>query len=240
MTRSTKRLFVQAVVLAFGVPMLVGCLPLRHSRTSDRADSELTVPEIIAQTVDDMVENLSDVDRQYILALDSEHDMIIFHMGYGVAIRHHHDLWGASPLAREMYNMGIRHPDDMSGALLRLVWQSIHGKELSMDHILRRMAANERESLILMDEPCPDCPELLELKESGLLVYLNDPNINPSDIIEPEYPEVMRMFRWYKCANGHEYVWTSASGLRRPTDHEIVSLEKLLQRRKESLSSIWE
>ncbi len=41
------------------------------------------------------------------------------HHGFGMYLRNNWGLWGDSELSRNLYKMGILHPDDMSGVILK-------------------------------------------------------------------------------------------------------------------------
>ena len=52
-------------------------------------------------------------------SLESKDDMILYHLSIGMYIRNNYGLWKAdSELCRYLLDLGFRHPDDMSSAIL--------------------------------------------------------------------------------------------------------------------------
>lgn len=49
-------------------------------------------------------------------------DKIQAHFGFGMWMRNNWGLWGGGPLAGYFNEMGIEHPDDMSGIVLASYW----------------------------------------------------------------------------------------------------------------------
>jgi hypothetical protein len=56
----------------------------------------------------------------------TENDMIRYHHGLGTWIRNEWGLWRGSRLAKYFNEMGVRHPDDMSGIILDTFWDRLH------------------------------------------------------------------------------------------------------------------
>ncbi len=74
--------------------------------------------------------------------MQSEDEMIQYHMGLGISIRNSWGLWAGGPLAKHMQELGFTHPDDMSGVILETFWCKRHGK----DFRLKERAEASRES----------------------------------------------------------------------------------------------
>ncbi|MBO9500701.1 DUF6794 domain-containing protein [Brevundimonas sp. A19_0] len=53
-------------------------------------------------------------------------DTVMAHFGIGMWMRNNWGLWGGGPLARHFNEMGIEHPDDMSGIILKSYWLYLH------------------------------------------------------------------------------------------------------------------
>lgn len=55
------------------------------------------------------------------------------HMGFGMWLRNNWQLWGGSRLSKYFNDLGIYHPDDMSGIILDSYYRYLTGKEIKFD-----------------------------------------------------------------------------------------------------------
>lgn len=55
------------------------------------------------------------------------------HMGFGMWMRNNWQLWGGSRLSKYFIEMGIHHPDDMSGIILTSYHRRLTGKEIKLE-----------------------------------------------------------------------------------------------------------
>ena len=55
------------------------------------------------------------------------------HFGFGRWMRNHWGLWGGSRLGTYFQEMGIFHPDDMSGIILDSYHRQLNGKEINLE-----------------------------------------------------------------------------------------------------------
>ena len=55
------------------------------------------------------------------------------HHGFGMWIRNNWQLWGGSRLSKYFNDLGIHHPDDMSGIILTNYHRHLNGKEIDLD-----------------------------------------------------------------------------------------------------------
>ena len=62
----------------------------------------------------------------------SESDMIQYHHGFGTWLRNNWGLWKGSRLSLWFNHKGIRHPDDMSGIILRSFWRHLNSKPIKL------------------------------------------------------------------------------------------------------------
>ncbi len=60
-------------------------------------------------------------------------DMSALHMSIGLGLRNEWGLWAGSRLAIFFNQIGIMHPDDMSGVLLTSLWRRMHGQPLRVE-----------------------------------------------------------------------------------------------------------
>lgn len=67
------------------------------------------------------------------IKLKSEKDMIEYHHGLGTWLRNNWGLWAGSRLAQYFRQLGINHPDDMSGIILTSFWRHLHSQPIKLD-----------------------------------------------------------------------------------------------------------
>jgi hypothetical protein len=59
------------------------------------------------------------------------------HHGFGMYLRNNWGLWQDSKLARNLYNMGILHPDDMTAIILTSYQRKLKGEDIQLDEQLK-------------------------------------------------------------------------------------------------------
>jgi len=69
--------------------------------------------------------------------MESEDDMIKYHMGLGMGLRNGWGLWAGSRLSRYFNRMGVEHPDDMSGIIFDALWCRIHEKPFNLEQRIK-------------------------------------------------------------------------------------------------------
>lgn len=69
----------------------------------------------------------------------SEKDMgSLYHMSVGLTIRNYWGIATLEPLYWHLYELGLRHPDDMSGTVLTSFWRHQHGLPLKVEEQVRQ------------------------------------------------------------------------------------------------------
>jgi hypothetical protein len=68
----------------------------------------------------------------------SEADMGEYHFGLGTWMRDSWGLWSGGPLYSYFRQIGLVHPDDMSGVILTSFWRHLHGKRLDVEGQVRK------------------------------------------------------------------------------------------------------
>ncbi len=59
------------------------------------------------------------------------------HMGFGMWMRNNWQLWGGSRLSKYFNDLGIYHPDDMSGIILDSYHRYLTGKEIKLEEQIK-------------------------------------------------------------------------------------------------------
>jgi TPR repeat protein len=79
------------------------------------------------------LENLLKPEDLAAIKSGTEDDLIQYHFGLGMWMRNSWDLWAGGPLAKYFENLGLHHPDDMSGLILTAFWRHLNGRPLELD-----------------------------------------------------------------------------------------------------------
>jgi len=88
-----------------------------------------SIPSTLAEAHEQLEKQLPAEELKKIDAMKAEEDMIDYHFRSGMGIRNTWGLWGDSPLALNMRELGFTHPDDMSSVILETFWCKRHGKD---------------------------------------------------------------------------------------------------------------
>jgi hypothetical protein len=86
-------------------------------------------PATLAEAHEQLEEQLPVEELKKIDAMKTEDEMIDYHFGSGMGMRNTWGLWGDSPLALHLRELGFTHADDMSSVILETFWCKRHGKE---------------------------------------------------------------------------------------------------------------
>jgi hypothetical protein len=89
------------------------------------------VPANIEECFIELKRQLSKQDLEK-MRLGSE-DMIEYHFGLGTGLRNSWGLWSGAPLAKYFNTLGVFHPDDMSGIILKSFWRHLNSKPLEIE-----------------------------------------------------------------------------------------------------------
>ena len=93
-------------------------------------------PRTLEQAVARLHETLP---PELITRLRTSDESVVYelHFGPGLNIRNGWSLWAGGPLYESLKALGLRHPDDMSGLILRCLWRSIHGVPWQVEEEVR-------------------------------------------------------------------------------------------------------
>ena len=87
------------------------------------------IPKDLTDAFQQLDKELPEISRKEMIALPKRRDMIQYHHGLGTWIRNNWGLWSGSRLKKYFQDRRIFHPDDMSGVVLDLYWEWLHGKK---------------------------------------------------------------------------------------------------------------
>ncbi len=89
---------------------------------------------------------INDSLKQWIICLPDGRFGNIVHHSFGMYLRNNWGLWGETELAKNLYEMGIFHPDDMSAIILDSYQRKLKGEELKLEEQLKYYQDFWRES----------------------------------------------------------------------------------------------
>ena len=135
------------IVTLLCVLLSLSVVPAKEDGTQSPSQNQPKIPTTLAEAHAELERVLSAELLAKIDAMQSEDDMILFHMGLGTNIRNSWGLWAGGPLARHMQELGFTHPDNMS-ADSETFWCKRHGKDFRLkeraEASQRAVAAQER------------------------------------------------------------------------------------------------
>jgi len=76
---------------------------------------------------------LNDSTKKKIKAMAEKEFSSSVHMGFGLGIRNDWQLWSGSRLSKYFNNIGIQHPDDMSGIIFNSYHRYLTNKDIELD-----------------------------------------------------------------------------------------------------------
>ncbi|MBF9221980.1 DUF6794 domain-containing protein [Hymenobacter ruricola] len=88
------------------------------------------IPRNLKDSFRRLDELLSDTLKQKLRHPHPEYGLAEFHFGLGLWMRNSWQLWGGSRLQQYFEGLGVHHPDDMSGIILRTYSEHLNGKIL--------------------------------------------------------------------------------------------------------------
>ncbi len=118
--------FPQLIFLVMTALSLVACHELPPAASSGRyvpTEAERAAwPKTVDEAVTRLLAEMNDAEKAELRATKKE-ELIMYHMGWGVAIRNEFGLWkGNTELMADCHK---QHPDDASGVIIEAVWQKL-------------------------------------------------------------------------------------------------------------------
>lgn len=90
------------------------------------------IPENLWNAVVEVDRIMGDTGRNETMTR-TEEDMCRYHHGFGTWMRNNWGLWSGSQLVDDFNQLGITHPDDMTGIILVTYWRWMHDLVLDVD-----------------------------------------------------------------------------------------------------------
>lgn len=95
------------------------------------------VPVTITESLTMFMEALTDEEKKTIKDVD-EDQIALFHHSFGQDIRNNWSTWEENtPLVNNFKELGITHPDDMSGIILKSTWRVLNKKAIKLQEQIK-------------------------------------------------------------------------------------------------------
>lgn len=123
MKRGTGKNFVLAIVLTVSF-----CC-----EAIAQVSSEQNIPKSLAEAIEALDKQLPSEEKEKWMAMDGREAVVLAHFGLGMWMRNNWGLWSGSELSAYFNSLGISHPDDMSGIILKAYWHHLNKKPFDLE-----------------------------------------------------------------------------------------------------------
>jgi hypothetical protein len=133
--------------------------------TSDPPTVKETVPETLDAAVSLIMGELTDDNREFIIAGREDYEWMLPSHG-GMGMRNGWGLWGDSPLSRYFHRLGIYHADDMSGIISTVVSRKVRGVPVNLEGVIAHYRTDwaEQDIVAPLDLNCPHCEKEMRIE----------------------------------------------------------------------------
>jgi hypothetical protein len=121
---------VRIALLGLAVASSVSCAGVVGKPREPRRDPH--PPATLTEALDRLEQTLPPETIQR-MRDGSEADMCEYHFSVGLWMRNYWGLWAEGPPYRHLAGLGLIHPDDMSGVILRSFRRRLHGEPLRVE-----------------------------------------------------------------------------------------------------------
>ncbi|TVR31510.1 MAG: hypothetical protein EA390_06395 [Balneolaceae bacterium] len=132
-----QRLLLHIPLILFTVALTVSINSCKSAQTSKTNNSshidDVYIPKDLNDSFDQLNIILKQDDIDSLRALKSEEDLWQYHFGLGLWMRNNWRLWGGSRLSTYFNDLGIYHPDDISGIIITSYWRHLNNLPLELD-----------------------------------------------------------------------------------------------------------
>jgi len=91
------------------------------------------IPKDVNDAISELNKKFSDSLKTEIKKMSENHFSSSFHFGTGMWMRNNWGLWGGSRLSKYFNDLGIYHPDNMSGIILNSYYRALNNKPIKLD-----------------------------------------------------------------------------------------------------------
>ena len=95
------------------------------------------IPEDLEDTFNQLDQLLSTEDIDTLKSKQSENDLVDYHFGLGLWMRNKWGLWQGSRLSKYFNDVGVFHPDDISGIILHSYWRRLNELPINLEEQIK-------------------------------------------------------------------------------------------------------
>jgi hypothetical protein len=129
------------VISLLSVVLSLSVVSAQDAKKENPPQQRRNAPATLAEAHAELERIFSPQELAKIDSMPSEDGMIQYHMPFGTGLRNRWGLWGDSPLAKHMQELGFSDADAMSGVILETFWCKRHGQDFRLKE---RAAAYKR------------------------------------------------------------------------------------------------
>ena len=134
---------VAYLILCFSL-VLVNYVGFAQQTDKQKDSLSVYIPVNIEDCMRQLDSVLSPESKEWIRSIDENEFLGRTHLTLGMWIRNNWGLWGNSHLAKYFSEQGIRHPDDMSGVILRSYYHYSKGEKVNYRYMLKKERLAEK------------------------------------------------------------------------------------------------
>jgi hypothetical protein len=133
----TEEVAVQRRLLMLSILLVGSCGCATLGRQSSVPAVDPHPPTNLTEALDRLERTLPAETLEKMRA-GTEEEMVQFHFNVGLMLRNSWGLRSRGPLYRYLAGLGLQHPDDMSGLILKGLWRRLHGQPLQVEEEVAR------------------------------------------------------------------------------------------------------
>ena len=119
----------------------------RLERNNEESIDGIYIPKDIDNCLTELDKLLKKKERQkFMTSLPVD-----YHFSQGLYVRNNWGLWQGSRLQQYFYNLGIKHPDDMSSIILNCYWRYLRGEPINFEKEVERHSPIPTPQLMIPD-----------------------------------------------------------------------------------------
>lgn len=117
------------IILLLGLFILIGLIVQKPDK--------MYKPKNLVEAMSQLDILLTKEDKKNIFDMTENDYITNSHFSIGIWIRNNWGLWGGQELAKYFNRLGIYHPDDMSGIILRSYYRHIHNQDYKLEEQIK-------------------------------------------------------------------------------------------------------
>src|SRR5688500_3746504 len=135
--------------------LMLICLLMVSCSASLSRHTNAYIPADLVDAHRELGRMLSTKELDDIKSMTTRDKMSEYHMSLGLGLRNQWGLWRGSRLGRYFDQLGVHHPDDMSGIILESFWCKLHEQPFQLDERVHACQAYWRS----MEKPKDGSPQ---------------------------------------------------------------------------------